>query len=158
MQYPTVRRQKVGSESIPFTYHTCGSGFPEQGPQHHTKPVQGYLETPDEVDAGKGWGLGRPGMVGTNFCTFMVLLVFIWCVVSEEVGKGAIVLQEGRVVSHLRHLSVSKHDDKVRLGQKADTVGYQYPSLWRKQQALSYSILGHTPSTDTEPWGKHEES
>lgn len=81
----------------------------------------------------------------------MVLLAFIWCIVSEEVGKGAVMLQEGRVVAHLRHLSISKHNDKVRLGQEADAMGYQHPSLWRRQQALSYSILGYTSSIDTEP-------
>lgn len=43
------------------------------------------------------------------------------------------MLQEGRVVAHLRHSSVSKHNDKVRLGQKADAMGYQHPSLWRRQ-------------------------
>lgn len=68
------------------------------------------------------------------------------------------MLQEGRVVAHLRHLSTSKHNDKVRLGQEADAMSYQHPSLWRRQQALRDSILGHTPSIDTEPWGKHEES
>lgn len=61
--------------------------------------------------------------------TFIGLLVFIWCIVSEEVGKGAIVLQEFRVVTHLSNLSVSKHNDEVRLGQEADAMGYQHPSL-----------------------------
>lgn len=49
-----VRGQKVGSESIRFTHHTHGSRFPEQGPQYHSRPAQGYLETPDEVDARRG--------------------------------------------------------------------------------------------------------
>lgn len=62
-----VRGQKVGSESISFTYHIHDFRFPEQGPQYHTRLVQGYLETPDEVDAGRGWESGRPGMVGLNF-------------------------------------------------------------------------------------------
>lgn len=88
----------------------------------------------------------------------MFLLVFIWCVVSEEVGKAAIMLEEGGVVAHLRHLSVSEHNDKVRLGQEADAMGYQHPGLWRRQQFLSCSILRQTPSMGTEPWGKHEES
>lgn len=61
--------------------------------------------------------------------SFIGLLVFIWCIVSEEVGKGAIVLQEFGVVTHLSNLSVSKHNDKVRLGQEADAMGYQHPSL-----------------------------
>lgn len=56
------------------------------------------------------------------------------------------MLQELRVVAHLRHLSVSKHNDEVRLRQEADAMGDQHPSLWRRQQALSCSILRHTPN------------
>ena len=61
----------------------------------------------DRGDAGKGGEYEEPRMADTwPVVGVLVLLVLIRCIVAEEVGKGAIPLQQGRVGAHLRHMPV----------------------------------------------------
>lgn len=88
-------------------------------------------------------------MVDTSSVVLHVLLVLIRSIVGEEVGKGAIALQQGWVGAHLRNLPVSQHYDEVHLGQEADAVCHQHPCLGRRQQATISTILS------TYPWHRH---